>query len=65
MVTVIKLEMTKNVSSSTLLHIKKAKLTVFASLKQTNSNTRARKLESAFIARANPGRTYKKVIAGD
>jgi hypothetical protein len=65
MVTVLKLEMTKNASNLTLLDLKKAYRSVFASLKQTNSNTRDRQHESALYARANPGSTYKKVFKGD
>jgi hypothetical protein len=57
MVTVLKLEMTKNASNLNLLDVKKAYITVFASLKQTKSNTRDRPDESALYARANPGRT--------
>jgi hypothetical protein len=42
MVTILKLEMTKNASNLTLLDVKKAYRTVFISLQQTNSNTRDR-----------------------
>jgi hypothetical protein len=38
---------------------------VFASLKQTNSNTRDRQQESALISRENPGKTYTKIYKGD
>jgi hypothetical protein len=65
MVTVLKLEITKNASNLTLLDVKKAYRTMFVSFKQTNSNTRDRQHESALNARANPGRTFKKVFKGD
>jgi hypothetical protein len=64
-VTVLKLEVTKNTSNLTLLDVKKACRTLFASLKQTNSNTRDRQQESVLIARAKTGRTYKKENKGD
>jgi hypothetical protein len=65
MFAVLKLEMTKNDSNLTLLDVKKVYRTVFASLKQTSSNTRDRQIESALYTRVNPGRTYKKVFKGD
>jgi hypothetical protein len=65
MVTVLKLEMTRNASNLTLLDFKKAYRTVFASLKQLNSNTRDRRHELDLNAQANPGRTYKKVFKWD
>jgi hypothetical protein len=53
-----------NVWQRLIVCVKKTYRTGFASIKQTNSNTRNRQYESTLNTRASPGRTYKKVFKG-